>query len=184
MTRGSIPPFDLYEELEVSRQATPAVIEAAHRALVKRHHPDVSNGLDGAVDNERITRLNIARDWLLDPAKRARYDGGPRLDAPGATPTIRRARRAAATQPIRTARPSSSASFGVHSREVRQFLAELRELDGARAQRLAAARSAVDAAAYTAARFRIRVKEVNGNVASGQTVVVMGPGQVFQVLEG
>lgn len=40
------------------------------------------------------------------------------------------------------------------------------------------------ATAYTDARFRIRVKEVNGSVASGATTVVMGPGQVFQVLEG
>jgi hypothetical protein len=42
----------------------------------------------------------------------------------------------------------------------------------------------IPVAAYTAARFRVRVKEINGSVASGQTVVVMGPGQVFQVLEG
>ncbi len=155
MTRGSIPPFDLYEELEVSRQATPSVIEAAHRALVKRHHPDVST----SADLEKITRLNIARDWLLDPVRRARYDGGPGVDS-GTTAAARpvsRARRssAAAGATAAAARPtrsSSPASFGIHSREVRRFLAELRELDGTRTQRLLDARAAMDPAAYSEAR--------------------------------
>ncbi|HEX3266213.1 MAG TPA: DnaJ domain-containing protein [Candidatus Limnocylindrales bacterium] len=152
MTRGSIPSFDLYAELEVSRQATPAVIEAAHRALVKRHHPDVADSADGPADNERITRLNIARDWLLDPARRARYDGRPAIDAAAPPRATTRARRSGTTEAKQPARPSSAASFGVHSREVRQFLAELRELDGARTQRLVDARATVDPVAYTAAR--------------------------------
>jgi hypothetical protein len=167
VTRGSIPPFDLYEELEVSRQATPSVIEAAHRALVKRYHPDVST----SADLEKITRLNIARDWLLDPVRRARYDGGPnRASAAGASHgsyaaagtgaatasarSMPRERRAGAppADNARPARPSSAASFGVHSREVRRFLAELRELDGARTRRVLDARAALSSVAYSEAR--------------------------------
>jgi hypothetical protein len=148
VTRGSIPPFDLYQELEVSRQATPAVIEAAYRALVKRYHPDVSS----PADQERITRLNIARDWLLSPSRRARYDGGSTLEAAPSPKPLRRERRTPAIEAARPARPSSAASFGVHSREVRHFLAELRELDGARTRRILGAKTAIDPTAYTDAR--------------------------------
>ena len=156
MTRASTPRFDPYEELEVSRQATPEVIEAAYRALAKRHHPDVA----AADDLERIKRLNEARDILLSPARRARYDGTSTMAGPRPRPQVRRERRSdsgstAHGQPGRPARParaSSAVSFGVHSRDVRQFLAELREIDGARAAAVLEARAAVDGAAYTEAR--------------------------------
>jgi hypothetical protein len=148
VTRGSIPPFDLYEELEVSRQATSAVIEAAYRALVKRHHPDVSS----PADHERITRLNIARDWLLSPSRRARYDGGSTFEAVLPPQPLRRERRSDTPEATRPPRPSSPASFGVHSRAVRDFLGELRELDGARTRQVIAAKTAVDPTAYTDAR--------------------------------
>ena len=70
VTRERIPSFDLYAELEVSRLASTIVIEAAYRSLVKHHHPDVVAS-DG---DERIKRLNTAREWLVDPARRKRYD--------------------------------------------------------------------------------------------------------------
>ena len=56
VTRGPIPRFDLYEELEVSRLASVEVIVAAYRSLVKRHHPDVAR----SKDLERIDR-DLAR---------------------------------------------------------------------------------------------------------------------------
>jgi len=62
--------------------------------------------------------------------------------------------------------------------------AEGRAMDAGYSGLMRFPRFKIPAAAYTAARVRIRVKEINGSVASGQTVVVMGPGQVFQVLEG
>jgi len=46
VTRDSIPRDDLYGELEVSRQASVAAIEAAYRRLVKQHHPDVARSDD------------------------------------------------------------------------------------------------------------------------------------------
>lgn len=42
----------------------------------------------------------------------------------------------------------------------------------------------VSPATYTAAALRVRLKEVNGSVASGVTVVRWGPGQRFEVVEG
>jgi DnaJ domain len=64
------PEFDLYAELELHPSASRETIEAAFRALMRRDHPDVSRGNPDA----RAKRLNIARDWLLDPKHRARYD--------------------------------------------------------------------------------------------------------------
>ena len=113
MTRGSTPRFDLYAELEVSRQATPEVIEAAYRALVKRHHPDVAT----PADQERIARLNVARDWLLSPTRRATYDGTATVETPRTRPRVQRTRRLDEAAPTRPARTSSPASFGVNSRE-------------------------------------------------------------------
>ena len=76
----SIPGVDLYLELEVGPEATTDEIEAAYRALMKRHHPDRA-GPEGLA---RSKRLNLARDWLVDPDRRARYDASrdvPRVDS-------------------------------------------------------------------------------------------------------
>lgn len=69
-TSEPLPEFDLYAELELNPSASRETIEAAFRALMRRDHPDVSTGHPDA----RAKRLNIARDWLLDPEHRARYD--------------------------------------------------------------------------------------------------------------
>src|SRR3954466_3178601 len=67
VTRETLPRFDLYGGLEVSPFASVGTIEAAYRALVKQHHPDVASG-----DESRMTRLNLAREWLADPELRTR----------------------------------------------------------------------------------------------------------------
>lgn len=66
-----IPGFDLYRTLKVTRDAPNEVIAAAHRTLVRGQHPDVRPGPRAI---EETKRLNIARDWLTDPSRRARYD--------------------------------------------------------------------------------------------------------------
>jgi serine/threonine protein kinase len=59
---------DHYETLEVHPRASPAVIEAAYRALMKRHHPDIKK-------TDRVARrLNAAYAVLSDKEARARYD--------------------------------------------------------------------------------------------------------------
>jgi curved DNA-binding protein CbpA len=67
-----LPEDDLYARLEVSVDASPEAIELAWRALLKRHHPDVAG--DGGAALELAKRINIAHDWLADPALRSRYD--------------------------------------------------------------------------------------------------------------
>ncbi len=69
----TLPPFDLYAELGVAPSADRATIEAAFRRLMKKHHPDVAGEQDAR--GERGKRLNVARYWLVDPDRRARYDG-------------------------------------------------------------------------------------------------------------
>ena len=59
-----------YDLLEVHPQASIEVIDAAYRALVKKHHPDVKNTLTASV----FKALTDAKDVLSDPVKRATYD--------------------------------------------------------------------------------------------------------------
>ncbi|MEW5991607.1 MAG: DnaJ domain-containing protein [Chloroflexota bacterium] len=69
-----LPDFDLYGELGITLDATTEVIEQAWRAKVRGAHPDRASGSDEAGATWRTARLNIAREWLTDPTRRARYD--------------------------------------------------------------------------------------------------------------
>ncbi|GAA1865040.1 DnaJ domain-containing protein [Myceligenerans crystallogenes] len=76
--------FDAYAELHVARDASPAVIRAVHRELAKQHHPDRAGA---GADPAAMTRINRARDILLDPSARAALDGDlERQDAARARP--------------------------------------------------------------------------------------------------
>ncbi|HYC07492.1 MAG TPA: DnaJ domain-containing protein, partial [Candidatus Binatia bacterium] len=74
MRGPDIPTDDLYARLELPAGAPPEAVEIAWRALLKRHHPDVA--WEGSL--EAAKRINIAHDWLSDPALRARYDDARR----------------------------------------------------------------------------------------------------------
>ncbi len=65
-----LPEDDLYRRLEVPANASAEAIEVAWRALLKRYHPDIAG--DDALEHAK--RINIAHDWLSDPALRERYD--------------------------------------------------------------------------------------------------------------
>jgi hypothetical protein len=147
MNRASPPTDDLYARLAVAATATTGEIEASWRELMKLHHPDVAGPLSTAL----AQRINVARDWLVDGERRARYD---------ATLAGRRARRACgapasagtrtATGPIR--RPASpavvrrpaprfdpwTADFGPRTPDVRAHLRELETLSPDLLMRLAA----------------------------------------------
>lgn len=69
-----IPAFDLYAELAIAPGADDAAIERAWRAGVRSVHPDRARIGEERAATQRTARLNIAREWLMDPAKRARYD--------------------------------------------------------------------------------------------------------------
>lgn len=76
-----IPEFDLYLELEVHELASPETIDAAWRSLSKRFHPDVALPSSGT---EKMSRLNVAHEWLTDPTLREAYDSRRRLSPPSA----------------------------------------------------------------------------------------------------
>ena len=85
-----LPEFDLYAELHVAHDADARAIEQAWRAGVRSVHPDLANIVDERTATTRTVRLNIAREWLMDPSKRARYDllrrPGPTVDIPVVDP--------------------------------------------------------------------------------------------------
>ncbi len=68
--RPTMPADDLYGRLGVPIDASPEAIDIAWRGLLRRHHPDVA----GPEANELAKRINVAHDWLSDPALRRRYD--------------------------------------------------------------------------------------------------------------
>ena len=157
MTQETLPRFDLYGELEVSPFASVGTIEAAYRSLVKQHHPDVASG-----DEARMRRLNLAREWLTDFDRRRRYDlatdrGRHVSMAPRSVVTrsaVAKAQRRRGSGSGSTNGPDSDGdepTFGIHGADVHQFLAELRSLDRARAQRVWNGRAVAHAKGYTQA---------------------------------
>jgi curved DNA-binding protein CbpA len=72
---------NLYEELQVSPNAEPEVIEAAFKRLARKYHPDVSGD---PASSERMRRLAYAYEVLRDPRRRAAYDNVRRDDVSAA----------------------------------------------------------------------------------------------------
>jgi curved DNA-binding protein len=62
---------DFYDDLGVSRNATPDEIQRAYRKLARQYHPDVNKD-PGA--EERFKDVSEAYDVLSDPETRAKYD--------------------------------------------------------------------------------------------------------------
>uniref|UniRef100_A0A7S0IJZ1 J domain-containing protein n=1 Tax=Calcidiscus leptoporus TaxID=127549 RepID=A0A7S0IJZ1_9EUKA len=62
---------DSYLVLDVSAEATAALIKSAYKKVARLVHPD-KNGSRQAVD--AFKRLNLAHEVLMDPAKRKEYD--------------------------------------------------------------------------------------------------------------
>ena len=62
----------LYEVLEVSPTARPAVIRAAYRCLAQEYQPDKNPGDTEAA--ARMALINHAYAVLIDPLQRVRYD--------------------------------------------------------------------------------------------------------------
>lgn len=59
--------FDPFEVLGVDASADAATIDRAYKARIRFVHPDIA-GIEGL---DETKRLNVAREWLLDPALRA-----------------------------------------------------------------------------------------------------------------
>jgi curved DNA-binding protein CbpA len=100
--------MDLYEILQVNRNADAEVIRAAYRALARRHHPDVGGR------PELMVSINEAWSILGNAARRRGYDITLRRTAavaaaPGrATPAPTATQETRAPSATRTAAPSSA----------------------------------------------------------------------------
>ena len=64
---------NLYSVLGVDESAEIEVINAAHKALAKKYHPDTFQG-DKKFAEEKLKNINSAFDVLSDPQKRKQYD--------------------------------------------------------------------------------------------------------------
>jgi curved DNA-binding protein CbpA len=66
--KAMLTAIDAYHVLQVSPDAEPEVIQAAYRALARKHHPDVGGS------QVQMAMLNAAWETLRDQDERARYD--------------------------------------------------------------------------------------------------------------
>ena len=103
------PAFDPYAILGVGFDADEIVIQLAYRARIRGAHPDLA----GPAGLERAKRLNVARDWLLDPVRRARLGSAHS----SATTTGGRSART-----DRGHRRREAFDHGAHASELRAFL--------------------------------------------------------------
>ena len=63
-----------YEVLEVSHSASQEVIEKAYKALAKKYHPDLQDGIDKTYAEQKMKELNEAYDVISNQEKRKSYD--------------------------------------------------------------------------------------------------------------
>lgn len=63
-----------YDILEVSKNASPEIIEKAYKTLVKKYHPDLQDNNLKAEYEEKIKLINEAFEVLSDSEKRKNYD--------------------------------------------------------------------------------------------------------------
>ena len=69
---------DYYKTLNLTSTATDEAIKRNYRSLAKMYHPDVNHGNDSAA--KRFAEITEAYDVLIDPKKRAEYDGKCRAE--------------------------------------------------------------------------------------------------------
>ncbi len=92
---GPLPDFDPFELLGVDASADGATVDRAYKARIRHVHPDIA----GVAGLDETKRLNIAREWLLDPelrqqlpkptprwGKRPRRTKPPKAPQPGPPP--------------------------------------------------------------------------------------------------
>ncbi len=92
------PDFDPFQLLGVDASADAATIDRAYKARIRYVHPDIA----GIAGLDETKRLNVAREWLLDPELRAQL--------PKPSPRWRPRREEAPPPPPSPTRPSSSSS--------------------------------------------------------------------------
>ena len=65
---------DYYELLELNKNASEDTIKKVFRMLIKKNHPDLFEGKEKEVAEEKVKMLNEAYATLIDKEKRKSYD--------------------------------------------------------------------------------------------------------------
>ncbi len=73
-----------YDELEVSKTASPEMIGKVYKILAKKYHPDTTKEANKQVAEEKFKIISEAYEVLSDEAKRKKYD----LELEQSNPTI------------------------------------------------------------------------------------------------
>ena len=63
-----------YDILEISKNASPEVIEKAYKALVKKYHPDLQSENSKKDAELKMKELNEAYETISNPEKRQAYN--------------------------------------------------------------------------------------------------------------
>ncbi|MBR0427869.1 MAG: J domain-containing protein [Clostridia bacterium] len=63
-----------YKILQVDKDASPEIIKVAYKLLVKKNHPDLKEGAEKQIAEEKIKEINEAYDILSNPEEKAKYD--------------------------------------------------------------------------------------------------------------
>lgn len=63
-----------YDILQVSRNASPEIIEKAYKTLAKKYHPDLQTEDNKKQAEETLKEINEAYETLFDPEKKKEYD--------------------------------------------------------------------------------------------------------------
>ena len=63
-----------YKILQVDKDASPEIIKVAYKLLVKKNHPDLKEGSEKQIAEEKIKEINEAYDILSNPEEKAKYD--------------------------------------------------------------------------------------------------------------
>lgn len=63
-----------YEILEIDKRATPKVIKGVYKLHIKENHPDLFQGEERLMAEEKIKKINEAYEVLIDENKRHDYD--------------------------------------------------------------------------------------------------------------
>ena len=63
-----------YKILQVDKDASPEIIKVAYKLLVKKNHPDLKEGSEKQIAEEKIKEINEAYDVLSNPEEKAEYD--------------------------------------------------------------------------------------------------------------
>ena len=69
--KSNVKPKTYYEVLEITQDASPEIIKAAYKVMVKKYHPDNS---ENAGNEKAMMEINLAYEVLSDVEKRRKYD--------------------------------------------------------------------------------------------------------------